>query len=299
MNSLFLSLAGAALFSISASAQTVAAVPATPIGPPPPGGGPMQTVFFYAPMGRVAMLDKDMKPVLNAPYQADIVNESIEHLADGNVIQNSHTSKIARDSQGRTRTEETIDKIGPWSSNSGQHTIIFISDPVAKVSYVLHPEDKTAEKLPEHGFARSFHTQRGEKSLTIGGAGGPEKTITLRDADEPGVPAEPANDRKVEDLGTQQINGVTATGKRITITIPANTIGNQLPIVSTNETWYSPELKTMVQSKRDDPRFGETTFSMTNIQKGEPPADLFQVPSDYTITSGPQRPPRPPMPLKP
>jgi hypothetical protein len=294
MKSIFLSVAGTALFGISVIAQTVAAVPATPVGPPPPGG-PADTVFFYAPMGRVETLRRDMKPVLNAPYQADIVNESIQHLADGNVIQNSHSSKIARDSQGRTRTEETIDKIGPWSSNSGQRTIIFISDPVAKVSYVLHPEDKTAEKMPEHGFVRSFHAGGGNKSLTIRTDGGPEKTIAIRDADAAGVAGEAPNDRKVEDLGTQEINGVTATGKRVTVTIPANTIGNQLPIVSTNETWYSPELKTIVQSKRDDPRFGENTFSLTNIQKGEPPADLFQVPSDYTITSGP---PKPPMPLK-
>lgn len=291
MKSILLSLAGAVLLSVSANAQTVTAVPATPIGPPPPGG-PMDTVFFYAPMGRIETVHKDMKPVLNAPYQADIVNESIEHLADGNVIQNSHTSKIARDSQGRTRTEETIDKIGPWSSNSGQHTVIFISDPVAKVSYVLHPEDKTAEKMPEHGFVRTFSTRRGERNMTFGGAGGNEKSITIQNADDPGVPAEPANDRKVDDLGTQQINGVTATGKRVTLTIPANTIGNQLPLVSTNETWYSPDLKTIVQSKRDDPRFGESTFSLTNIQKGEPPADLFQVPSDYTIASGPPRPPK-------
>jgi hypothetical protein len=295
MKSILLSIAGTALLSIAASAQTAAAVPAVPIGPPPPGG-PMDTVFFYAPMGRIEAVHKDMKPVLNAPYQADIVNESIEHLADGNVIQNSHTSKIARDSQGRTRTEETIDKIGPWSSNSGQRTIIFINDPVAKVSYVLHPEDKTAEKMPERGFVRAFHGPGGERSLTIGGAGGGEKSIAIQKAGDPDVPAEPGSERKVENLGTQEINGVTATGKRVTVTIPANTIGNQLPIVTTNETWYSPELKTIVQSKRDDPRFGENTFSLTNIQKGEPPADLFQVPGDYTITSGPRR---PPMPLKP
>ena len=56
-----------------------------------------------------------------------------------------------------------------------------------------------------------------------------------------------------------------------------------MPLVSVNETWYSPDLQTVVESKRDDPRFGETTFSLTNIQKGEPPASLFQVPSDYTV----------------
>jgi hypothetical protein len=39
-------------------------------------------------------------------------------------------------------------------------------------------------------------------------------------------------------------------------------------------------------TKRTDPRMGETVFQLTNIQKQEPAATLFQVPSDYTVKQG-------------
>ena len=86
------------------------------------------------------------------------------------------------------------------------------------------------------------------------------------------------------DLGTQNIEGVAAQGTRVTRTIPAGTIGNDLPIVITTETWYSPELKVLVMSKTNDPRMGETTYKLTDIQRAEPAASLFQVPDDYTVS---------------
>jgi hypothetical protein len=42
----------------------------------------------------------------------------------------------------------------------------------------------------------------------------------------------------------------------------------------------------MVMSKRSDPRFGETTYTLTNIQRTEPAAALFAVPSDFTVHQG-------------
>ncbi|MFL6545931.1 MAG: hypothetical protein ACJ8LM_12220, partial [Candidatus Udaeobacter sp.] len=52
---------------------------------------------------------------------------------------------------------------------------------------------------------------------------------------------------------------------------------------STSEIWYSPALQIVVSSKRNDPRTGESTYTLSNIQRGEPNPSLFQVPSDYTI----------------
>ena len=43
------------------------------------------------------------------------------------------------------------------------------------------------------------------------------------------------------------------------------------------------ELQTIVMTKRSDPRFGETVYRLTNIQRTEPPASLFELPSDYTV----------------
>ncbi|HEY7825986.1 MAG TPA: hypothetical protein VIC00_04135, partial [Candidatus Acidoferrales bacterium] len=41
-----------------------------------------------------------------------------------------------------------------------------------------------------------------------------------------------------------------------------------------------------VMTKRSDPRMGDSVFQLTNIQRSEPDATLFQVPSDYTVKKG-------------
>ncbi len=86
-----------------------------------------------------------------------------------------------------------------------------------------------------------------------------------------------------ESLGTQTIEGVLAEGARSTITIPAGQLGNELPIKVVTERWYSPELKTVVLSKHNDPRIGVNTYRLTNIVRAEPDHTLFEVPADYTI----------------
>ena len=91
-------------------------------------------------------------------------------------------------------------------------------------------------------------------------------------------------DLKTEDLGTQLVLGVSAVGTRRTTTIPAGKIGNEMPIVTVNERWVSPELQVLVMSTRSDPRTGTTTYKLTNIDRSEPAPTLFQVPPDYTLS---------------
>jgi hypothetical protein len=100
----------------------------------------------------------------------------------------------------------------------------------------------------------------------------------------------PANDNKQHieaDLGQQTINGMSATGKSIMRTTAAGAIGNAQPLVEKSEVWTSPELQVVVLSKRTDPRFGLSTYALKNIQRDEPSASLFQVPSDYTVQDAP------------
>ena len=108
---------------------------------------------------------------------------------------------------------------------------------------------------------------------------------------------------KKEDLGTQTINGISAQGTRYTRTIPAGQIGNANPIAVVNEQWYSPDLQVIVKTTRSDPRMGQITYTLTNIQRTEPAATLFTVPSDYAVKQtqmlrhggrGPGAPPAPP-----
>ena len=82
------------------------------------------------------------------------------------------------------------------------------------------------------------------------------------------------------------INGVSAQGTRHTRTIPAGQIGNEKAITIVSEKWYSPDLQMTVMSKHSDPRFGQTTYNLTNIQQKEPDASLFAVPAGYTIQQG-------------
>ena len=110
----------------------------------------------------------------------------------------------------------------------------------------------------------------------------------LVDAEQPPVQAASSvtkSTANTEQLGKQLVEGVECQGERAVTTMPAGTIGNDRPIETVNETWYSAELKIMIQSKRSDPRFGESTYSVTNITRSEPYAELFQVPSEYKIDS--------------
>jgi len=93
----------------------------------------------------------------------------------------------------------------------------------------------------------------------------------------------PKYNTNTEQLAKQTVEGVECEGTRSVTTMPAGAIGNERPIETVNETWFSQELKIMVMSKRSDPRFGETTYRVTNINRSEPDASLFQVPSEYTI----------------
>ncbi len=148
---------------------------------------------------------------------------------------------------------------------------MFISDNVANTEYFLDADRKIARKMQR--FRGGRH----------GGGSPPDAE------DAPPAGPETANNRRnviTTSLGTQTINGVQAEGTRVTRTIPAGAIGNANPIVITRERWYSAELQTVIMIKRSDPRMGTTTFQLTNVQKQEPDASLFQVPADYTVKQG-------------
>jgi hypothetical protein len=264
-------------------------------------------------------------PVTGAPYSATISNESVQTLADGNRIVQNFTGTMARDSQGRTRQDASLPAIGNLSAEKDPH-IVFIMDPVAQVTYTLNLTEKTAQKMPmpPAGAGPDVATAMGVKvmrsavgNVTTGGAinAGSSATtsampppgtgdavyIQMADGVPAGGPMPPpmafqkmlvTNDPsgvKTEDLGTQTMEGLLVSGTRTTHTIAAGQIGNEQPITTVTEVWTSPDLKTIVSSKRSDPRMGEQTFQLTNITRGEPDASLFTVPPDFKIIDGPQK----------
>ncbi len=95
------------------------------------------------------------------------------------------------------------------------------------------------------------------------------------------LPLVPRGKGETKNLGTRDFEGIKAEGTMTTHTIPAGQIGNEKPIVVTSERWFSPELFVVVYAKTSDPRVGDTIYRLTNVKRGEPPADLFKVPADY------------------
>jgi len=213
--------------------------------------------------------------VKNAPFSAEMITETAQTLPDGNRIRQTNTSHYYRDSDGRTRREQSLNSLNGLAPNSNLPRAVFINDPVSRTIYALNPADKTATKStwnPSPG-------ERGPRPADAGGNG-------------PGRPADmmargmrrSGQNVKTESLGRQTIEGVPADGRRTTMTIPAGQIGNEQPIQIVSETWYSPELQTVVLSKRSDPRSGETSFRLANITRGDPPRTLFEPPADFKIT---------------
>ena len=193
-------------------------------------------------------------------------------LADGNRIVHSQSGLVARDSEGRMRREETIGAMGPLAVKSGKH--VMIHDPVSKTMTMLDVEEKTAHVMKHNGP----NTMKVMDMHNHSDAGAQVHMERMAERGEV----------KQESLGTQTIEGVAAEGTRVTRTIAAGAIGNDKPIVVTIERWTSPDLHTVVLMKRSDPRFGESTFKLTNIKLGEPDSSLFQVPSGFkTVQGGP------------
>ena len=91
---------------------------------------------------------------------------------------------------------------------------------------------------------------------------------------------------QTESLGKRVIEGIEAEGTRTTITLPAGQVGNEQPIQTVSESWFSPELQIVVMSKNSDPRMGETVYRLTGIGRAEQPRSLFEIPADYKIEEG-------------
>lgn len=200
------------------------------------------------------------KVVTGQPYSATQTVTIQQTLGNGNQITRTQQSTVARDSQGRISTTETVTP--PAASGKPSFTVESIFDPVGGYRYRLDSSTMVAMQV----------------------ALPPQRT--------PGAkPARPANPNvTTTSLGTQMVNGVSATGTQVTETIPAGAIGNAQAIQVVRVSWVSTALQVPVQIKTIDPRFGTTDMELTNIVQSEPNGSLFVVPAGYTIQSGPAGP---------
>jgi hypothetical protein len=98
-----------------------------------------RAVQFLAGTGEAAL-------VKGAPYSGEAVTEFVQTLSDGTRITRKSISKMARDSEGRTRNENSGGPAGPIGFEI--EPLVVINDPVAKTLFYLNERDKTAERVP-------------------------------------------------------------------------------------------------------------------------------------------------------
>lgn len=251
--------------------------------------------------------------ITGKPYSAEETTRSVRVLGDGNRIINTRAIRIYRDAEGRVRREVSLTRGG----SDAKRTVITISDPVAGFSYSLDPQTKIARKnrgFPQIEQALARLNQRiGDdvnrrvhdalkdrvNKLQLKLDELPVKDFPMPDFGRPfpeiGGMAEfggPQNGplphgkgvtRTHEDLGTETIAGIEAEGTRDITTIPAGIIGNEKPIVIKSERWIAKDLGIAAKTVYEDPRFGTTEFTITELKEAAPNASLFRVPTGYHV----------------
>ena len=221
------------------------------------------------------------KAITGKPFSATEVRRTRQTLGDGTHIDKVEKAKFYRDFDGRTRAERE------------NGTSVVVSDPATG-----------SVRESANGKSRVMMTRTGTFPAT---APGVEKTVILAPQAEaqmhkellekaraeaaatavsgPNVftriaaaPMTASEKGASEDLGDQLINGVMARGTRTTITIPQGQIGNDREIKVVSERWFSNDLGLLIKSSNNDPRFGETTFELTDILRGAQDPTLFAKP---------------------
>lgn len=225
-------------------------------GPPPRGGGFGGGGGFGRGGGGfgpqiLGAGPRSRTPVTGEPYSGTETVASARTLSTGNAINRTHQTLIARDTQGRVSTTETVTPSA--SSAKAPYTVTTIFDPVAGFRYMLNSSTMIAIESPlptPPSGTPPTHTRPANPNVV---------TVTLS--------------------GTSQ-NGVPATGTQTTETIPAGAIGNTQPIQVVRTTWIATGLQVPVSIVTSDPRFGTTDMELTNISTSDP---TIGVPSGYTI----------------
>jgi hypothetical protein len=268
------------------------------------GAGPAGDVLFTTPVlaGRIGVIAVEPletgRPVKGAPYTADAITETEQVLADGNRIGHRSSASIARDSKGRVRREHQSMPLGGFVAPDGP-ALTTIVDPSTGLHITLDHERRTAHVVmagqpfelpvppPSAGVPVAgtvFYRADAMQAGVMPSGAVPSGAVPIG-AVPSGTVLSGAAKTSVETtkLGDRMIDGVRAEGTRTTIVIPAGAAGNQLPIEIVSERWYSPDLQVVLQTDRSDPRFGDTTYRLTNILRVEPPIELFEVPPGFRI----------------
>lgn len=249
-------------------------------------GGMLGTTFSFGggtwienpAMGHKMMIDDALKTAKIVSIEGGKVTVNGKPVAPGdpNVKVIEKINKVTSDGKG------TTEAVVVENNNGVVTTRPMTEEEKAKIKEKMKSM-KPGENMKEIVVDSDAVVIGGDKVGVVNGLGGQAGVIARSiGGQHPGSFTFTSKyDSKTEELGTRDFDGISATGTRKTTTIPAGAIGNERPIEIVYERWYSKDLGVTVYSKNVDPRFGEQTYRLTNINRSEPDPSLFNVPQGY------------------
>jgi hypothetical protein len=224
-------------------------------------GGPMAGIFEFGGL----MGGFGGKVVTGKPILAAITIAHTETLP-GNSISNTTNGTFARAADGSTYRDVKMSSIGPWAASGKAQEFAFIRNVATNTQYIVNVTKGTYRVFPiqEHKPTKGMKGRQG--------------------------PPDSSNETVTDNPNGTYIDPVTNTAypvddRKVTRTIPAGAIGNQFAIVITSERWYSSALDLLLEDTHTDPRFGTTTYQLSNIGQS-PASSLFTPDPSFTQVHG-------------
>jgi hypothetical protein len=221
---------------------------------------------FLAITAAASAQDIFVTPVPNASFTGVINVERSVVQRDGSVKDLKTIREIGRDSRGRIFNQyRTL--LPALDASTPQVVRVLLYDPQTRISTTVFPQ---------------------QRMFSSGTVNRPPETQppALLDASTTGNSI-PRNDfTKEEDLGNRQMEGLPVHGVRETQTIPAEKSGTGTEIVTTDEYWYSADLRVNMLIKHSDPRTGAVTMTVTQVKRSEPDPALLEIPEGYKPVEG-------------
>ncbi|HEY1985718.1 MAG TPA: hypothetical protein VGG85_09930 [Terracidiphilus sp.] len=200
-------------------------------------------------------------PKAGAPFTLTLATEWSRPMANGGSFTLANERRIVRDSKGRIYQERWI--LVPKGSKVKSFMDIFqITDPEQHTWYNCLTASKEC-KIFNYGLETT------DKFAPAVVGSGP-----LPDGN--GV-------RQNDDLGESSTAGLPTHGYRETTTLNAGVMGNDRPMVTTREFWYSAQLGFNLLSMVDDPQNGKQVFTVKDLSTSEPELSYFEVPEGYRV----------------
>lgn len=197
----------------------------------------------------------DIPPIAGVPFTAKVVVTWNKPLVGGGMVSRKYYTLVARDSQGRVR-HETREFLPADSTSEPPLRSLTILDPVSGTR-------TTCTKALMTCAASAFNANL---------------VLTENTADR--------GNGSGESLGQQTIQGLSATGTRVSVSNVSGPRGSSRLAVSYTDAWYSPDLHIDLSVTRTDPQSGVVTLNVTELVLGEPDSTWFAIPSGYTVRGG-------------